>query len=504
MSNTKAKKYLLAYTFIVASIMFVLQITLVNSPFKIAEAAVDDQGSGWDECDGWTDARYRDNDSVIKEGSRNIGGMLLCRDKALTRASRGDFYFPEMKPGLPTPPSGSKTETTPGTDRQWYNWGLEETKEHFLSHDTACGLGPKVCLPTTTPTRTPSVTPTATNTPTVTPTNTPTNTPTLTPTATVTTTPTVTITSTPTATPTVTPTLEVILCKLGDRVVYDQNKNGIQEIYEMGVKNIKVELYDEGMNKLGTQVTNSYGFYLFDELDCDTNYYVKFYKPTDYKYSEAFVGTNRELDSNANIETGLSEKVFLTGTDLSIDALIYKEQIIFTPTPTNTPSVTPTPGVKGEDSVFGFSIDKTIVGDYSYNVGELVTYRIKLENSGTEVINKITMKDVYTTNMRVEAIYLLQNATRRNVTTQFFANDSEMESGNILPRDPQDKTKTLDITEITGDLKPGDSAIFEFIFKAHTKNSQVCNQAFASANNRSEISSQKVCVSVDAVVPVTD
>jgi uncharacterized repeat protein (TIGR01451 family) len=184
--------------------------------------------------------------------------------------------------------------------------------------------------------------------------------------------------------------------------------------------------------------------------------------------------------------------------------LIYKEQIIFTPTPTNTPTVTPTPGVKGEDSVFGFSIDKTIVGDYSYNVGELVTYRIKLENSGTEVINKITMKDVYTTNMRVEAIYLVQNGTRSNVTKQFFANDSEMESGNILPRDPQDKTKTLDITEITGDLKPGDSAIFEFIFKAHTKNSQVCNQAFASANDRSEIPSQKVCVSVDAVVPVTD
>ena len=89
------------------------------------------------------------------------------------------------------------------------------------------------------------------------------------------------------------------------------------------------------------------------------------------------------------------------------------------------------------------------------------------------------MRDVYTTNMKVEAIYLVQNSTRRNVTNQFFANDSEKESGNILPRNPQDRTKPLDITEITGDLKPGDSAIFEFIFKAHTKNSQVCNQAYA-------------------------
>ena len=708
MSNTKAKKYLLAYTFVIASIMFILQITLVSSPFKIAEAAVDDQGSGWDECDGWTDSRYRDNDVVIKEGARNIGGMLLCRDRALKRALGGDFYFPEMKPGLPIPPSGSKTETEPGTDRQWYNWGLSDTKEHFLSHDTACGLGPKVCMPTPTPTPTkkpsptptirPSVTPTTkpsatpttkpsatpttkpsatpttkpsatpttkpsatpttkpsvtptqvivlcklgdrvvydqnkngtqeifeigvknikvelydeemnllatkvtndngfykfreldcktnyyvkfykpadyifseqfvgdnkqidsnantetglsekvyltgtdltidaliykkevVNTPTpsmtpttkpsvtptftpsvtpttkpsVTPTFTPSATPTHTPTATPTLTPTTLPSATPTTEPSPTPTLVVILCELGDRVVYDQNKNGIQDIYEMGVKNIKVELYDEQMNKLGTEVTNAYGFYKFDELNCNTNYFVKFFKPADYKYSDAFVGTNREIDSNANVQTGLSEKIYLTSSDLSIDALIYKEQIIFTPTPSATPIVTPTPGVKGEDTIYGFSVDKRIVGDYNYNVGELVTYKVTLENSGTEIINKVTMRDVYTTNMKVEAIYLVQNSTRRNVTNQFFANDSEKESGNILPRNPQDRTKPLDITEITGDLKPGDSAIFEFIFKAHTKNSQVCNQAYASANDRTEIPSQKVCVAVEAIVPVTD
>ncbi|HRN86567.1 MAG TPA: SdrD B-like domain-containing protein [Candidatus Dojkabacteria bacterium] len=716
MSNTKAKRYLLLYTFIVASIMFVLQITLVSSPFKTAEAAIDDQSSGWDECNGWTEPSYRTNTTIKVVDGKTIGGMLLCRDRALKRAENGEFYYPDMIPGLSTPPSGSRTATTPGTDSQWYKWGKTETKEHFLSEGTACGLGPRVCLPTPTPTKTPSPTPTIkpsatptikpsatpttkpsatpttkpsatpttkpsatpttkpsatptpvivlcklgdrvvydqnkngiqeiyelgvrnikvelysegmnllgtevtntngfygfdeldcdtnyyvkfykpadyifsepfvgnnreldsnanvstglsdmiyltgtdlsidaliykkevvnTPTPSITPTTKPSTTPTTKPSATPTTKPSATPTTKPSATPTTkpsatptvvpsptptiipsptpttvpsatpttkpsaTPTTEpsptpvVILCKIGDRVVYDQNKNGIQDIYELGVKNIKVELYDEQMNVLATQVTNDYGFYIFDELVCNTNYYIKFFKPADYKYSEAYVGNNTELDSNANVETGLSEKIMLIGTDLSIDALIYKEQIIVTPTPSTVPEVTPTPGVKGEDTIFGFSVDKTIVGDYKYNVGELVTYRVTLENSGTDIINKITMRDVYTTNMRVEAIYLVQNGTRRNVTNQFFANDSEMESGNILPRDSQDRTKTLDITEITGDMNPGESATFEFIFKAHSKNSQVCNQAFASANNRSEIPSQKVCVSVDAVVPVTD
>jgi len=114
------------------------------------------------------------------------------------------------------------------------------------------------------------------------------------------------------------------------------------------------------------------------------------------------------------------------------------------------------------------------------------------------------MRDVYSTNMRVEAIYLTQNGQRRNVTSQFFANDSEMEGGNIMPRDPQNNNNLLDLTDFTGDLNPGDRVNFEFIFKATSSSPQVCNQAHASANSRSEISSQKVCVSVDAVVPVTD
>ncbi len=169
-----------------------------------------------------------------------------------------------------------------------------------------------------------------------------------------------------------------------------------------------------------------------------------------------------------------------------------------------TPVVTPTPGVKGEDTVFGFSILKAVMGSSNYKVGELITYNVVLENSGTEIITKINMRDVFTTDMRAEVVYLLQNGQRRNVTTYFFANESEKTAGTINPKNPNNKTELLNLMDLTGVLKPGSKITLEFVFKAVEKNVSTCNQAYASANGRSEIASQKVCVNVNALVPVTD
>lgn len=397
-----AKKYLLGYTFVIAIGIFLLQIITFTLNSSSAQAAViDDQGSGWDECHGWTDSRYVTNGKIIYlPNGDEIGGMHLCRLKALNRADGGNYYFPEMNPGLTLPPSGDKHATAPGSHRQWYNWGLQKTAKHFLSEDTACGLGPNVCLPkpSNTPTTKPSNTPTVkpSNTPTVKPSNTPTvkpsNTPTVSPTHTVkvsvTPTTTVKISITPSLTATVTPTVKVT--------------------------------------------------------------------------------TTPRITTTA------------------------------------TPVVTPTPGVKGEDTIFGFSLRKNVVGANTYKVGELITYNVELENSGTEVISKINMRDVFTSDMRAEVVYLVQNGQRRNVTTYFFATESEKDGGSINPKNPLNKSELLDLTDITGDLKPGDKITLEFIFKAVGKNTSTCNQAYASANSRAEISSQKVCVNVNAFVPVTD
>lgn len=376
---------------------------------------------------------------------------IPCRIKALTRAQNGSGQtngqsFYEF--GLPTPPSGIKDPSNPeasskGTHQAWYYWGMSETEVHFLSHGTSCGLGPnaKECIP-------PTATPTNTNTPTATPTNTvtptPSNTVTPTPTNTLTPTPTNTLTPTPTNTLTPTPT-----------------------------------------NTLTPTPTNTLTP-----------------TPTDILTPTPTITPSVTLTHTPTPTMTLTPSP--TPTGVVTVTVTPSVTVTITPSITNTPVVTPTPGVKGESDVFGFTLRKTVNGKSSYRVGELITFTVAMENSGTETVDKINMRDVYSTNMRVEAIYLVQNGQRRNVTSQFFANPSEQEGGNILPRDPQNRNNALDLTDFTGDLKPGKSIVLEFIFKSTSRNPQVCNQAHASANSRTEISSQKVCVSVDAVIPVTD
>lgn len=362
------KKYVLNITLLSVSAIFVVQSAISLSPQKIY-AEINDQGSGWDECNGWTDPRYRDNTGEpipLEKPGNFVGGLIPCRNRALEYAQTGNYY----NSGLPLPPSGDKNSATPGTDQEWYNWGLTKPSgRKFLSEGTSCGIGPNAegCqpIPTNTPTNTPkpSATPTSTPRPSATPTSTP----------------------KPSATPTNTP------------------------------------------------------------------------KPT----------------------------------------------VTVTIKPSVTPSITitPTPEVKGEETVFGFNIRKAVEGKLSYKVGELITFKVTLENSGTEVINKINMRDIYVTDMRVEAVYMVRNGQRTNISSQILTNGK---NGNISPTDPKKPTSALNLIDLTSPLKAGDKVIFEFIFKAVGANTQACNQAFASANNRGESSSSKTCVNIYAEVPVTD
>ena len=418
MQKSDGEKYLLSLSFLISAALFLVQIITFSLKSNTAEAAVaeiDDQGSGWEECRGWTDSRYITNGTIIyKANGDEIGGMHLCRREALRLAKGGNYYYPEMNPGLTMPPSGDKDATSPGSHRQWYNWGLQETAKHFLSVDTACGLGPNVCIPK------PSPTPTATRRPSNTPTVRPSHTPTVSPTHTVIPSHTPTVSPTPTVRPSHTPT--------------------VSPTHTVSVT----------------------------------------------------------LTPTSTISVSITPSITASATPTV--------RVTTTPriTASATPVATPTPGVKGEDTIYGFSLQKNIVGASTYKVGELITYNVVLENSGTEVITKINMRDVFTSDMRAEVVYLVQNGQRRNVTTYFFATESEKDGGSINPKNPLNKSELLDLTDLTGDLKPGSKITLEFIFKAVGKNTSTCNQAYASANSRSEISSQKVCVNVSAIVPVTD
>ncbi len=62
---------------------------------------------------------------------------------------------------------------------------------------------------------------------------------------------------------------------VGDRVWLDANGNGILDLGESGIPNVKVTLKDQYGTPLQTMLTNSIGYYQFSDVEIDTGYYVE-------------------------------------------------------------------------------------------------------------------------------------------------------------------------------------------------------------------------------------
>lgn len=106
---------------------------------------------------------------------------------------------------------------------------------------------------------------------------------------------------------------------LGDYVWQDDG-NGIQDVGEAGVEGVSVSLYgdlnDDGVidfdNELiDTATTDSTGFYEFLDLTAGVQYQVKFDKPANSNFTVALQGSDRALDSDVDVNTGLSGFVTL-------------------------------------------------------------------------------------------------------------------------------------------------------------------------------------------------
>ncbi len=113
--------------------------------------------------------------------------------------------------------------------------------------------------------------------------------------------------------------------QIGDFVWSDTNKNGIQDIGELGVNGVKVNLYaGTTTTPIATATTGTDGKYLFDYLIAGT-YTVEFVK-TSIGAGNSFTklaGTNDpEKDSNADLITGKSTPITINAgqSNLSIDA----------------------------------------------------------------------------------------------------------------------------------------------------------------------------------------
>jgi serine-aspartate repeat-containing protein C/D/E len=115
---------------------------------------------------------------------------------------------------------------------------------------------------------------------------------------------------------------------IGDRVWYDNDKDGIQDSGEEGVADVNVSLLDKDGNVIATTTTDSDGYYIFEDLVPD-EYSIKFdldTLPADYAVTAKDSGSDDSVDSDADTTTGQTESTTLDAgeRDLTWDMGIYK------------------------------------------------------------------------------------------------------------------------------------------------------------------------------------
>ena len=113
--------------------------------------------------------------------------------------------------------------------------------------------------------------------------------------------------------------------KIGDRVFEDQNGNGIQDVEDTNLANVRVDLLDGTGAIVATQFTDLNGNYLFTGLR-PQEYQVQFVKPAGFITTAPDTGLNDTIDSDANTTTGLApRKTYFSGDDdRTIDAGYYR------------------------------------------------------------------------------------------------------------------------------------------------------------------------------------
>ena len=112
------------------------------------------------------------------------------------------------------------------------------------------------------------------------------------------------------------------LCTIGDYVWIDMNADGLQGIGDLAADGVTVHLTNaDGTQILATTTTDATGQYLFDHLQAGT-YAIQFEGVDGFRFTTQGVGSDRLLDSDANVGTGLTASVTLTAGQsyLGLDA----------------------------------------------------------------------------------------------------------------------------------------------------------------------------------------
>ena len=83
----------------------------------------------------------------------------------------------------------------------------------------------------------------------------------------------------------------------------DVDRNGMQDVDEMGVPNVTVNLYDSANELINTTITDENGLYLFNNLT-PGDYYAEIVPPVGFVISPQDRGDNDAMDSDAYTTTG--------------------------------------------------------------------------------------------------------------------------------------------------------------------------------------------------------
>ncbi len=124
---------------------------------------------------------------------------------------------------------------------------------------------------------------------------------------------------------------------IGDFVWLDENQNGVQDVNESGIGDVKVNLYrhESPETLYKTNVTNGTGYYRFDEV-CEGNYSVEFIPTWNYGFSPKDQGDDT-TDSDVDPTTRRTDVFYLGSGEVNttIDAGLY--QIPVSEVPIMTP-----------------------------------------------------------------------------------------------------------------------------------------------------------------------
>jgi hypothetical protein len=115
---------------------------------------------------------------------------------------------------------------------------------------------------------------------------------------------------------------------LGNRVWFDENQNGIQDLSEAGVGGICVNLLDRNNNPVQQTTTDSNGYYGFQVEP--GQYVVEFKKPSWMEFAKKNVGDEGQ-DSDVNSDSGWSDVLDVTSTLLYLDAGLIPSPSRFLP-----------------------------------------------------------------------------------------------------------------------------------------------------------------------------